>query len=134
MLSFGYSLLVLLSGFSWHMEEHHCMGRMMDRSFFGAAESCGMEQAMNASTASSEDQVLLSNSFSCCEDVSFSVEKQEDLQKVSVDVQWISTPLIAEPKSLTPTAGVPQLTLNSYRPPPLPHGRNKLNWLQVYRI
>ena len=134
LLSFGFSLLVLLSGFSWHIEEHHCMGRVMDRAFLGSAESCGMEQGMIHKQAAAKDQVLLSSGFRCCDDVTYSVEKQEELQDVHYSMPLLDVPQEEAIVLLQSFSEVPQSVPNSYRPPPLPHGRDRLNWLQIYRI
>ena len=134
-LAVCYSLLVLLSGISWHVEEHHCMGRVMDRAILGDAESCGMEEAKALWAQTLPDGCdELSSDFQCCDDIAYGVEKQDEIhdQLVSLvalqaasDYALPTPPLVYSPLSDYP---------NSYRPPPLLAGRDRLSWIQVYLI
>ena len=71
-LSFLMALLVLASTVSWTVDKHFCMGRVMDISFFAHAEDCGMK----AGLALMENEDFRK---SCCEDESFTMQGQDEL-------------------------------------------------------
>lgn len=134
-LAIGYSLLVLLSGFSWHVEEHHCMGRVMDRAFLGEAESCGMEEARAIFGESEEEGcVLFSTALDCCQDQTFAVEKQDELKDQVAPVVYLTPIAPAVPAYSFPIAPKAEQAPAKYRPPPLPSGKQRLHWLQTYLI
>jgi len=66
------ALLVLASTVSWTVDKHFCMGRVMDISFFSHAEDCGMEAGL---ALMEKDDVKKS----CCEDESFTMQGQDEL-------------------------------------------------------
>lgn len=134
-LAIGYSLLVLLSGFSWHVEEHHCMGRVMDRAFLGEAESCGMEEARAVFGEFEEEGcTLFSAALDCCQDQTFAVEKQDELKEQGVPVVYLLLPPLPVSDYLIPVARSFEQSPANYRPPPLPSGKQRLHWLQTYLI
>ena len=67
------ALLVLLSTVSWSVEKHLCMGRVTDIAFFHHADSCGMEEGMEA-------MGLATDAMDCCDDEAFTIEGQDDLK------------------------------------------------------
>lgn len=75
---------MLLSTFSWSVDKHLCMGRVIDIAFFQSAEPCGMEEAM--AMMGQEDATK-----HCCDDESFTMEGQDDLKltwdQLDVDTQ-----------------------------------------------
>jgi hypothetical protein len=73
------ALIVLFSTFSFTVDEHYCGDILVDFSFFGKAESCGMEiqQALDSHEYSLEKK-------DCCNDVTLSISGQHDL-KISLD-------------------------------------------------
>src|SRR5690606_6136528 len=71
------ALLVLFSTMSFTVDMHFCGGHLVDKAIFSEVEKCGME--MDSKTA--EDTV---QKPSCCEDISITVEGQEEL-KLSFD-------------------------------------------------
>lgn len=73
------ALIVLFSTFSFSVDEHYCGDLLVDFSFFGKAESCGMEiqQALDSHKHNFEKK-------DCCNDVTLSISGQHDL-KFSLD-------------------------------------------------
>ena len=80
------ALTVLLSTFSFTVEQHYCCDILVDYSLFGKAESCGMDVQKNMYT----DQSDLSQK-DCCDDEVLTVDGQNDLkvsfEKFSVEQQ-----------------------------------------------
>ncbi len=70
------ALLLLASTTSWTVEQHYCMGRLMDTAFFTTAEDCGMGLADNASD---EKEIM-----PCCDDEVSVIDGQDNL-KISLD-------------------------------------------------
>ncbi|MGY8915461.1 MAG: HYC_CC_PP family protein [Flavobacteriales bacterium] len=77
--SFLIALIVLFSTFSFTVVQHYCDDDLFDFSFFGNAESCGME----IQQATDSHRYNLGKKH-CCDDVTFSVSGQHDL-KLSFD-------------------------------------------------
>jgi len=77
--SFSMALIVLFSTFSFTVAQHYCGDVLVDYSFFGKAESCGMDVANNMHP----EQYGLSTE-DCCSDNVLSIDGQNDL-KVSFD-------------------------------------------------
>lgn len=73
-LSFLLALNVLTSTFSYAVGQHYCCEDLIDFSFFGKAESCGMDMHQ---TSNSHENKLQKNR--CCEDEMLSVRGQDDL-------------------------------------------------------
>ena len=69
------ALFVLLSTFSFAVDNHYCGDILVDFSFFGKAESCGMEiwQSPDSHKHNFEKQ-------GCCEDETLAIEGQHDLK------------------------------------------------------
>lgn len=79
------ALLVLFSTMSFTVDMHFCGGQLIDKAIFSEVKSCGMEMHTEHNTSNYEIQKP-----SCCEDISITVEGQEEL-KVSVDKQELQT-------------------------------------------
>lgn len=77
------ALLVLFSTMSFTVDMHYCGGHLVDKAIFSEVKKCGME--MDSKTA--EETV---NKASCCEDISITVEGQEEL-KLSFDKHELQT-------------------------------------------
>ena len=73
--SFTMALVVLFSTFSFTVAQHYCGDNLVDFSFFGQVESCGMEIRQ---TQNSHNDNFDSND--CCDDVTFSKNGQHDLK------------------------------------------------------
>ena len=69
--SISLAFLVLLSTFSFTVEKHYCGDFLMDVSYVGHAEGCGMEK----------DASLKNNKKPCCKDEVHKIEGQDELQK-----------------------------------------------------
>lgn len=69
------ALIVLFSTFSFTVEQHYCGDVLVDFSFFGAAESCGMDVQKNMHP----EQSAFSQTH-CCNDETLSVDGQENLK------------------------------------------------------
>ena len=78
-LSLLMALLLLASTVSWTVDKHFCMGRVMDISFFSHAEDCGMEAGL--ALMDGEDFKK-----SCCEDESFTIQGQDELNLTWFDL------------------------------------------------
>lgn len=68
------SLLVLLSTFSFTVDKHYCGDFLVDVSFSGSAESCGMEM--------DSESTKMKN---CCKDELIKIEGQDELKLTSFD-------------------------------------------------
>ena len=110
------ALLVLLSTVSWTVEEHYCMGRLIEVSFFTEAHGCGMEM----DDTDAEDNGL--ESFSCCDEETLLFDGQDQVKLVkdqadyaqpqlSLNRYFVYSPFVITSPDLIP---VP-----NYRPPPL---------------
>jgi hypothetical protein len=89
------ALIVLFSTFSFTVAQHYCGDDLVDFSFFGKAESCGMEiqQPSDSHEHNFEKK-------GCCNDETLSISGQHDL-KLSLDklnfeqqhfvVSWVSS-------------------------------------------
>lgn len=74
--SISLAFLVLLSTFSFTVEKHYCGDFLMDVSYLGHADSCGMEKKASSKI----------NKKSCCKDEVHQIEGQDQLQKSVADV------------------------------------------------
>jgi hypothetical protein len=72
--SFLLALLVLFSTFSFTVEKHFCGEFLMDVSFIGHAEDCGMDM-----------EKVSAKKKNCCKDEVHHIEGQDELQQSSVD-------------------------------------------------
>lgn len=74
-VSLSMALVVLLSTFSFTVDRHYCGDSLVDFSFFGKAESCGMD--IQHASDSHEHNFEKSG---CCEDETFSIVGQHDIK------------------------------------------------------
>ena len=72
--SFLLALLVLFSTFSFTVEKHFCGDFLMDVSFIGHADDCGMDM-----------EKVSAKKKNCCKDEVHHIEGQDELQQTSVD-------------------------------------------------
>lgn len=77
------ALLVLFSTMSFTVDMHYCGGHLVDKAIFSEVKKCGME--MDSKTADNTVQKP-----SCCEDISITVEGQEEL-KISFEKHELQT-------------------------------------------
>ena len=77
--SFLMALLVMLSTVSFTIESHYCGDFLVDTSYFGSAESCGMDLAQ---TNSSKEDTL--EGKNCCNNEQITINGQNELN-VSFD-------------------------------------------------
>ncbi|MCK0191949.1 MULTISPECIES: hypothetical protein [Arenibacter] len=73
--SFLMALVVLFSTFSFTVAQHYCGDDLVDFSFFGQAESCGME--IQRPSDSHKHNLEKKD---CCDDVTLSISGQHDLK------------------------------------------------------
>lgn len=71
--SFLLALLVLFSTFSFTVEKHYCGDSLMDVSFMGNADDCGMEMQKIAAKKN------------CCKDEIHQIKGQDQLRQTQVD-------------------------------------------------
>ncbi|MCL7765095.1 hypothetical protein MPF19_16850 [Polaribacter sp. Z014] len=71
--SFLLALLVLFSTFSFTVEKHYCGDFLMDVSFVGHADDCGMEMQKVAKKKN------------CCKDEIHHIKGQEELRQTQID-------------------------------------------------
>lgn len=69
------ALIVLFSTFSFSVEQHYCGDVLVDYSFFGRAESCGMDVQK---ILNSEQSDLVKKD--CCNDETLTINGQNDLK------------------------------------------------------
>ncbi|ARV16389.1 HYC_CC_PP family protein [Polaribacter sp. SA4-12] len=72
--SFSLVLLVFFSTFSFTVEKHFCGDFLMDVSFIGHADDCGMDMGK-----------VSSKKKNCCKDEVHHIEGQDELQQTSAD-------------------------------------------------
>ena len=72
--SFFLALMVLFSTFSFTVEKHYCGESLMDVSFIGDADTCGMD--MEKRSAKKKN---------CCKDEVHYIEGQDELQQIQSD-------------------------------------------------
>ena len=72
--SFLLALLVLFSTFSFTVEKHFCGEFLMDVSFIGHADDCGMDM-----------EKVSAKKKNCCKDEVHHIEGQDELQQASID-------------------------------------------------
>ena len=75
--SFFMAVLVLFSTFSFTVEQHFCGDLLVDTSFYGKAQSCGMEIQEDADDCN--DMGIM-----CCSEELLTIEGQDEL-KISLD-------------------------------------------------
>ena len=107
------SLLLLISTVSVTVNQHLCMGEVVDIAFFAHAKSCGMEQeAPNLGLALQAD---------CCDTLSFSVEGQDNLNTggnaVDLQQQSLVAILPLSPIAFVPTPNTTITAFQSHAPP-----------------
>ncbi|MDE3741077.1 HYC_CC_PP family protein [Maribacter polysaccharolyticus] len=73
--SFLMALIVLLSTFSFTIENHYCGDILVDSSLYGKADSCGMD--VQQSSDSGECDLTQKN---CCSNETLSINGQDDLK------------------------------------------------------
>lgn len=74
-ISIVLAFLVLFSTFSFTVEKHYCGEFLMDVSFTGDAEDCGMKMEAKAKTKKK----------SCCKDEIHHLDGQDELQQFFID-------------------------------------------------
>jgi hypothetical protein len=67
------AFLVLLSTFSFTVEKHYCGDFLVDVSYLGSADGCGMKM----------DTTLISKTKNCCKNEVHKIEGQDELQQSS---------------------------------------------------
>lgn len=118
------ALLVLFSTMSFTVDMHYCGGHLVDKAIFSEVKKCGMEMESEAS----ENTV---KKASCCEDVSITVEGQEEL-KISFDKHELQTLQFAilfsyTYQSLFEPLSEKHIPFDDYSPPRLTIDRIVLN-------
>jgi hypothetical protein len=117
------AFLVLFSTFSFTVEKHYCGEFLVDVSYIGEAEGCGMK--MEASTVSKKKN--------CCKDEVHQVEGQDELQQgSSVDFdlknQEFLTAFIASYRDLFISIKSTKINYGHFSPPDIP-----LNYQVTYQ-
>ena len=81
------SFIVIFSSISFTIDEHYCDDKLMDISYFGNADNCGMEKTCVNSNSSNIKNI------NCCEDQTtlhepliFNIEKSINVQKLDFQV------------------------------------------------
>ena len=116
--SFVMAIVVLLSTFSFAVDQHYCGDVLVDFSFFGKAESCGMEmQQFSESYDDSLDKKV------CCEDQTLAIAGQDDLkisfEKLSSEQQLFVVSFIYSYINLYEGSDMKIVPFKDYSPPPL---------------
>ena len=112
------ALVVLLSTFSFAVDQHYCGDVLVDFSFFGKAESCGMDMQQ---ASESHDHSL--EKTSCCEDQTLAIAGQDDLkvsfEKLSTEQQLFVVSFIYSYINLYEGFDTKIVPFKDYSPPPL---------------
>ncbi|MDC6388907.1 hypothetical protein PP182_09465 [Maribacter sp. PR1] len=116
--SFVMAIVVLLSTFSFAVDQHYCGDVLVDFSFFGKAESCGME--MQQSSESYDDSL---DKKGCCEDQTLAIAGQDDLkisfEKLSSEQQLFVVSFIYSYINFYEGFDTKIVPFRDYSPPPL---------------
>nr|WP_206073482.1 hypothetical protein [Maribacter sp. 4G9] len=112
------TLTMLFSTFSFAVEQHYCGDVLVDFSFFGKAESCGMEMEQ---ASESHDDSLDEKGF--CEDQTLAISGQDDLkvsfEKLSTEKQLFVVSFIYSYINLYEGFDKKIVPFKDYLPPPL---------------
>jgi len=113
--SFSLALLVLCSTFSFTVDKHYCGEFLVDVSFTGATEGCGMEMK-------SERQIKKKN---CCKDETLKVEGQDELrthkvENITFENQLFLTTFIVSYKDLLTNSESNSSFYKDFSPPDIP--------------
>ena len=112
------ALVVLLSTFSFAVDQHYCGDVLVDFSFFGKAESCGMDMQQ---ASESHDHSLEKTSW--CEDQTLAIAGQDDLkvsfEKLSTEQQLFVVSFIYSYINLYEGLDTKIVPFKDYSPPPL---------------
>ncbi len=106
------AFLVLFSTMSFTVEKHFCGDFLMDVSFTGDAEKCGMEMEAKASKKKKN----------CCKDEVHKIEGQEELQltsfdKISFEKQQFLTAFLFSYKDLFIDTSLEKVFQKDFPPP-----------------
>jgi|TARA_R110000744_G_scaffold332627_1_gene438047 hypothetical protein len=116
--SFVMAIVVLLSTFSFAVDQHYCGDVLVDFSFFGKAESCGMEMQQ---FSESYDDSLDKKGF--CEDQTLAIAGQDDLkisfEKLSSEQQLFVVSFIYSYINFYEGFDTKIVPFRDYSPPPL---------------
>ncbi len=112
------ALIVLLSTFSFTIENHYCGDVLVDSSFFGKAQSCGMEVLQTSN--SGECDLTEKN---CCSDETLSIDGQDDLkisfENLNMEQQLFVVSFIYSYINLYEGLDTNIVPFKNYSPPPL---------------
>ena len=122
--SFSLALLVLAFTLSFTVDQHYCGDFLVDISFTGDADGCGMNMA----------KTTMNN---CCSDEEISFEGQDDLQYHAPEAKTFASQTLFIPKIENWTLSLTQVERKPFRikefpPPDIP--RNYQSEYQVYII
>lgn len=116
--SFSMALLVLLSTLSLTVESHYCGDVLVDSSFFGSVESCGME--VEQEPTSSDCNITKKN---CCSDEQLVVNGQNELKisfdKLTFEQQVFVASIVYSYINLFEGTEESVTSFRDYSPPPL---------------
>lgn len=116
--SFLMALVVLFSTFSFAVDQHYCGDVLVDFSFFGKAESCGMEVQQTSNTC--EYDFIKKD---CCHDKTLSIDGHNDLkisfEKLNLEQQKFVVSFIYSFINLYEGLDTKVLPFKDYSPPPL---------------
>ena len=112
------ALLVLLSTFSFAIESHYCGDVLVDTSWFGEAESCGMDVQHKPT---SEENSFENNN--CCNDELIAIDGQEvlsiSLEDLTFEQQLFVVSFIYSYINLYEGTDSKIIPFKNYSPPPL---------------
>lgn len=109
------ALLVLFSTFSFTVESHYCGDFLMDISFTGEADNCGMEM----------EQKAAKKKKNCCKDEIHKIEGQDELQvkselKLSFEKQQFTTAFLISYQDLFAEKTSKNTSYKDFSPPDIP--------------
>lgn len=109
------ALLVLLSTFSFTVETHYCGDFLMDISFIGQADDCGMEM----------EKKSFYKKKNCCKDEVITAKGQDELQqfnelKLDFDKQQFVTAFLISYQDLFVEKASKNIFYKDFSPPDIP--------------
>ncbi|QBA64537.1 HYC_CC_PP family protein [Muriicola soli] len=114
-----FAFLVLFSTLSISADMHYCGKTLVDFKLYEEAEGCGMAMAELMGV----DAESISSLMPCCSDVEIHIQGQDDLQKSSLDIDFISTTSFLSPPFITfnrtQNVSGKEIRFEEYLPPPL---------------
>ena len=133
-LSFSLALIVLLSSFSFTVNQHICGGKVANTTFFVSADNCGMDMKV-CKMGTSKKQTSIQKE-PCCKDVSEVIQGNDNNQQAQVfhlnisQIQFVTAFVYTYINSFQEERSISSYSM--YKPPSV--YKNIQTLFQVFRI